>query len=61
MLKFEEALGGISTEAAPTAARVSALVKDIQKTGVPTIFAEVTNDAKLITAVNSQQSTTLTE
>ncbi|MBD2205805.1 zinc ABC transporter substrate-binding protein [Calothrix sp. FACHB-1219] len=50
-IPVEQALGGISTEAAPTAARVSALVKDIQKTGVPTIFAEVTNDAKLITAV----------
>ena len=47
----EQALGGISTEEAPTAARVSALVKDIKKVGVPTIFAETTINPKLITAV----------
>ncbi|MBW4567716.1 MAG: zinc ABC transporter substrate-binding protein [Tolypothrix carrinoi HA7290-LM1] len=50
-IPVEQALGGISTEEAPTAARVSGLVKDIQKTGVPTIFAETTINPKLITAV----------
>lgn len=50
-LPIEEALGGISTEEAPTATRVSGLVKDIKKTGVPTIFAETTINPKLITAV----------
>lgn len=50
-IPVEQALGGISTEAAPTAARVSTLVKDLKQTGVPTIFAEITTDSKLITAV----------
>ena len=45
------ALGGISTEEAPTAARVAALVKDIRASGVPTIFAEITINPKLIEAV----------
>ncbi len=50
-IPVEQALGGISTEEAPTAARVSGLVKDIKKVGVPTIFAETTINPKLITAV----------
>ncbi|MBD2167732.1 zinc ABC transporter substrate-binding protein [Calothrix membranacea FACHB-236] len=50
-IPVEEALGGISTEEAPTAARVSSLVKELKQTGVPTIFAEVTINPKLITAV----------
>ncbi|MGI8500931.1 MAG: metal ABC transporter solute-binding protein, Zn/Mn family [Hassallia sp.] len=50
-IPVEQALGGISTEEAPTAARVSGLVKDIKKVGVPTIFAEITINPKLITAV----------
>jgi manganese/iron transport system substrate-binding protein len=41
----------LSTEAAPTAARVSELTKDIKQTGVPTIYAEVTNNPKLIETV----------
>lgn len=47
----EEALGGISTEEAPTATRVKDLVKNIKTTSVPTIFAETTINPKLITAV----------
>lgn len=50
-LSFEGALGGLSTEEAPTAARVSQLVKEINQTGVPTIFAETTINPKLIRAV----------
>lgn len=50
-IPIEGALGGISTEEAPTAARVSELVKDIKQTGVPTIFAETTINPKLIQAV----------
>jgi len=50
-IPIEGALGGISTEEAPTATRVGALVKDIRKSGVPTIFAEVTINPKLIQAV----------
>jgi manganese/iron transport system substrate-binding protein len=50
-IPIEGALGGISTEEAPTPARVGALSKDIQKEGVPTIFAETTINPRLITAV----------
>ncbi|QFS51249.1 metal ABC transporter solute-binding protein, Zn/Mn family [Nostoc sphaeroides] len=50
-IPVEGALGGISTEEAPTAARVGALSKDIKKEGVPTIFAETTINPRLITAV----------
>jgi manganese/iron transport system substrate-binding protein len=47
----EEALSGISTEEAPTAARVSALSKNIEANKVPTIFAETSINPKLIEAV----------
>ncbi len=50
-LSFEGALGGLSTEEKPTAARVKALVKDIKNVGVPTIFAETTTNPRLIEAV----------
>lgn len=45
------ALQGISTEEKPTPTRVTALVKEIRATGVPTIFAEATINPKLIEAV----------
>ena len=50
-LSFEGALGGLSTEEKPTAARVKTLVKDIKNVGVPTIFAETTTNPRLIEAV----------
>ncbi len=50
-IPIEGALGGISTEEAPTPARVGALANDIKKQGVPTIFAETTINPKLIEAV----------
>jgi manganese/iron transport system substrate-binding protein len=50
-IPVEGALQGISTEEKPTAGRVKELVKDIKKTGVPTIFAEMTINPKLIEAV----------
>ncbi len=50
-IPIEGALGGISTDEAPTPARVGALSKDIKKEGVPTIFAETTINPKLIQAV----------
>jgi manganese/iron transport system substrate-binding protein len=50
-IPIEGALGGISTEEAPTPARVGSLSKDIEKQGVPTIFAETTINPKLIQAV----------
>lgn len=60
-IPVERALGGISTEAAPTASRVSTLVKDLKTTGVPTIFAEVTTDSKLITAVAKNANVKVSE
>jgi manganese/iron transport system substrate-binding protein len=50
-IPVEGALGGISTEEKPTASRVAELVKIIQKAKVPTIFAELTMNPKLIEAV----------
>ncbi len=50
-IPVEGALQGISTEEKPTAGRVKELVKNIKKTGVPTIFAEVTINPKLIDSV----------
>lgn len=50
-LTIEGALQGLSTEQAPTATRISELVKDINKTKVPTIFAETTVNPKLIETV----------
>ena len=45
------ALQGVSTEEKPTPTRVTALVKEIEVTNVPTIFAEATINPKLIDAV----------
>jgi manganese/iron transport system substrate-binding protein len=50
-IPIEGALGGISTEEAPTAARVKELVGEIKTTQVPTIFAEITINPKIIAAV----------
>ncbi len=50
-IPIEGALGGISTEEAPTAERVKTLVGEIKSTQVPTIFAEATINPKLIEAV----------
>lgn len=50
-IPIEGALGGMSTEEAPTAARVSELVKDIKRSRVPTIFAETTLNPRLIQTV----------
>lgn len=50
-IPVEGALQGISTEEKPTARRVKELVKSIKKTSVPTIFAEVTINPKLIESV----------
>ena len=50
-MPVEGALQGISTEEKPTAGRVKNLVKEIKITGVPTIFAEMTINPKLIEAV----------
>lgn len=53
-LPIEGALGGISTEEAPTAARVKELVGEIKTAKVPTIFAEATINPKLIESVANE-------
>lgn len=50
-IPVEGALQGISTQEKPTAARVKALVDVIAQAQVPTIFAEVAVNPKLIQAV----------
>jgi manganese/iron transport system substrate-binding protein len=50
-IPVEGALGGISTDEKPTASRVAELVKMIRATNVPTIFAELTINPKLIETV----------
>jgi len=60
-IPLEGALGGISTEEQPTAARIKELVKIIKDTGVPTIFTEVTLNPKLITAVAKEAGVKVSE
>lgn len=50
-LEKSEALQGLSSEEAPTASRVKALVNTITATGVPTIFPEVTANDETIAAL----------
>ena len=50
-IPMEGALNGISTEEQPTPTRVKELVEVIKSSKVPTIFAEVSINPKLITAV----------
>jgi manganese/iron transport system substrate-binding protein len=60
-LNFEGALEGLSTEAAPTAARVGELVAEIRQEGVPTIFAETTINSKLIEQVAKEANVKVSE
>jgi manganese/iron transport system substrate-binding protein len=46
-----DALEGLSTEEKPNAARVKELVGKIEKAQVPTFFAQLTLNPKLITAI----------
>lgn len=50
-LKIEGALQGFSTEEQPTAARLKELVQEVNSASVPTIFAEVTANDKVIGTV----------
>jgi manganese/iron transport system substrate-binding protein len=50
-ISVEGALQGLSTEEKPTAARVKVLVDDIKAAQVPTIFAELTDNPKLLETV----------
>lgn len=60
-LAFEGALSGLSTDEAPTAARVGELVKDIKKAQVPTIFAETSINPKLIATVAKEANVRVSE
>ncbi|MBD2294128.1 zinc ABC transporter substrate-binding protein [Anabaena sphaerica FACHB-251] len=60
-ITIQGALGGISTEEAPTPARVGALAREIQKEKVPTIFAETTINPKLIQAVAQEAKVKVAE
>lgn len=55
-IPVEGALNGISTEEQPTPTRVKQLVEVIKTSKVPTIFAEVSINPKLITAVAKEAS-----
>lgn len=50
-IPVEGALQGLSTQEKPTATRVKELVDEVKAAGVPTIFAEVVVNPKLIEAV----------
>jgi len=58
---IEGALSGISTEEQPTATRIKELVKVIKQTQVPTIFAEITINPKLIEAVAKEANVKVSE
>jgi manganese/iron transport system substrate-binding protein len=60
-IPIEGALTGVSTDEQPTAARIKELVKVIKDAKVPTIFAEVTLNPKLITAVAKEAGVKVSE
>lgn len=60
-IPIEGALSGISTDEQPTANRIKELVKIIEDAKVPTIFAEVTLNPKLITAVAKEAGVKVSE
>jgi manganese/iron transport system substrate-binding protein len=60
-IPIEGALQGLSTEEKPTAARIKALVDEIKVTQVPTVFAEISANPKLITAVAQEAKVKLSQ
>ncbi len=58
-IPVEGALQGLSTEEKPTAARVKELTDDIKADKVPTIFAEVSANPKLIETVAKEANVKL--
>jgi manganese/iron transport system substrate-binding protein len=60
-IPLEGALSGISTQEQPTPTRVKELVKVIKDAKVPTIFAEVTINPKLITTVAKEAGAKVSE
>jgi len=60
-IPVEGALNGISTEEQPTPTRVKGLVEVIKTSKVPTIFAEVSINPKLITTVAKESNVKVSE
>lgn len=60
-IPVEGALQGISTEEKPTAGRIKALVDEVKASQVPTIFAEVVVNPKLIEAVAREAKVKVSE
>lgn len=56
-----EALQGISSEESPTASRVKELVGTIKRTKVPTLFAEITANNKVIETVAREANVKIAE
>jgi manganese/iron transport system substrate-binding protein len=60
-IPVEGALQGLSTEEKPTATRVKELVDEVKVTKVPTIFAEVVVNPKLIETVAKESNVKLSD
>lgn len=60
-IPVEGALQGISTEEKPTANRIQALVGEVKTAGVPTLFAEVVVNPKLIEAVAKEANVKISD
>ncbi|MEB3336528.1 MAG: zinc ABC transporter substrate-binding protein, partial [Leptolyngbyaceae bacterium] len=60
-IPVEGALQGLSTKEKPTAARIKELTEVIKADRVPTIFAEVSTNPKLITTVAKEANVKLSE
>ncbi|TVP65336.1 MAG: metal ABC transporter substrate-binding protein [Leptolyngbya sp. LCM1.Bin17] len=60
-LTIESALGSISTEASPSAARIAEMVDLVKALGVPTVFAEATSNPQLMTVLAREANVTLSD
>ncbi len=60
-IPVEGALQGLSTEEKPTANRIKALLREVKASGVPTLFAEVVVNPKLIEAVAKEANVKISD
>lgn len=60
-LTVEGTLLGVSTEEEPTAAQVNNLATTIRDKGIPTIFAELTSDDRVLQTVADEAGVTISE
>ncbi|MEO0947959.1 MAG: zinc ABC transporter substrate-binding protein, partial [Cyanobacteria bacterium J06641_5] len=60
-LTVEGTLLGVSTEEEPTAAQVNRLATTIREKGIPTIFAELTSDDRVLQTVADEAGVTISE